>query len=462
MREMAIKNAINDEEENDQNEEDLIINEEKDNLGNVLVEGKLNTFKLRLLKQFNYFEDHYNINALIKLILGLIILTLPFMCIIVFNNINFSEKNNFIFFPYFISLSIVLGALMILLIIKIGEACQMYGIIIYTWERKSIFRIINSIVIGFFLLWFFFICEKFTKSYNLLKEKVAQTSIKETSTKLFNRGSYTLRILFILFFWDTEKDANNNIIHKLLEYFEYEESLLYDFNSYIQSLLIPILFITFYNLFRFIFFKDRKKHLFFVFNILVIIQSFYIIFYPINNEDKEHNVFNEEYFSNTNCKYFELIIYLIMILILIFLSFKQYILKLIRKKYYPKKQKKKKIFIISIIFTSFLINLIGYILIIILLFKFAFDKIDENLKVEEYQFYWLFIYLAISFVLFGYSFIFGHFCFNLIYYPISYETTPHPIKNEFYTKCSGKLIEYSNKYSSRFRSSRKSFDVLIP
>ena len=460
MREMTLKNMINDDEEDRDQSEDLI--DEIDKSPTVLTEGKVNNFKLRLIKQFNYFEEHYNINAFGKLILGLIFLFFPFICIIVFNNINFSSKNDFIFFPYFLSICIMIGALMILLVIKIGEACQMYGIIIYAWERKIIFKIINSIIIGFYFLWFFFICEKFTKSYNLLKEKVAQTSIKESSTKLFNRGSYTLRILFILFFWDTEKDINNNYIHKLLEYFEYEESLFHDFNSYIQSLLIPILFLTFYNIFKTIFFKDRKNILFSLLNMFITIQSFYIIFYPININDKEHNVFNEKYFSNTNCKYFELIIYLIIILILILGSFKLYILKLIRKKYFPKRPKKKKIIIISIIFVSFLINLIGYILVIILLFMFAFGQINEELKVEKYQFYWLMIYLSISFILIGYSFIFGHYCFNFIYYPISYETTPHSLKNEFYTKCSGKLVKSTYASYNAARFSKKSFDVLIP
>ena len=461
MREMSIKNIINDDEEDRDQTEDLVY--EKDNSRTVLTEGKVNNFKLRLIKQFNYFEEHYNINAFGKLIFGLIILVLPFICIIVFSNINFSSKNNFIFFPYFLSICVMIGALMILLVIKIGEACQMYGIIIYTWERKNIYKIINSIIIGFYFLWLFFMCEKFTKSYNLLKEKVAQTSIKESSTKLFNRGSYTLRILFILFFWDTEKDKENNYIHHVLDYFEYEESLFHDFNSYIKSLLIPILFITFYNLFRLLFFKDRKNILFYLLNGFITIQSFYIILYPINIDDKEHNVFKETYFSNTNCKYYELIIYLFIILILIFQSFKLYILKLIRKKYFPKKPKKKKVIIISIIFVSFLINLIGYIFIIILLFMFVFGEINEGLEVEKYNLYWLFIYLSISFILIGYSFIFGHFCFNLIYYPISYETTPHALKNEFYTKCSRKLIEFTNEsYNARYRSSKKSFDVLIP
>ena len=455
MKEMQNKNIINDDEETF----DQLINEDDSQVG-ALIEGKVNDFKLKLIKQYNYFEEHFLIGTFLKLIFGIIIINLPFICIIIFNSINFSNKNKFIFFPYFITLCAMIGVLMILLVIKIGEACQMYGIVIYSWERKNIFKIVNSIVIGFFLLWVFFIFEKYSTEYNLLVEKVAQTSIKESSTQLFSRGSYTLRILFILFFWDTEKDQDNKYIHSVLNYFEYEESVLSEFHSYIRSLILPILLLSFYILLKIIFFKNGKNFLFFILNLLIIFQSLYLILYPINKKENNNNFLNEPYFSNTGCKYIELLIYLLIIFILIFGSFKEYILNLIRNKYYSRKVKNKnKIIIIIIIFGSFIINFTGYILLIVLLFMLAFDKIDEKLKIERYQSYWIMIYLTLSFILFGYSFIFGHYCFNLVYYPISYEITPHILKNEFYTKQSGKLIV--SAYNRKYRNSRKSLDALI-
>jgi hypothetical protein len=457
MREMKLKNIINDEEK-DENE---LLYKEENNLGNVLIEGKINEFKVKIIKQFNYFEEHYIINALLKLLFGLVILALPFICIIIFISINFSEKNNYFFLPYFISVCLIIGTLMILLVIKLGEGCQMYGIIIYSWERKNLFKIFNSIIIGFHLLWFFFLCEKYAKSFNLLKEKVAQISMKESTTKLFNKGSYTLRILFILFFWDSEKNKEGFYIHQNLDYFDYEEYVFSEFHSYIQFLLIPIIFLSFYHLFKIIFFKESKQILFLILNILIAFQSFYIIFYPM--EIKEDD-FNENYFSNTNCKYFELIVYISIIILLIIQSFYLHIIKLIRKKYFPRKiikekeKEKRYIIIIIISILSFLINLVGYIIIIILIFSFSFDEINERLKIDEYHHYWLLIYISLTLIFFGYSFVFGHYSYNLIYYPISYETTPHDLKNEFYAKCSGKLIE--NDENSKIRLSKKSFDKL--
>lgn len=455
MREIQLK-EINEDDESYKSNEQQLIKEEENFLGNELIEGKANEFKLRLIKQFKFFEEHFLLSAFLKLIFGIIILGLPFLCMIIFNAINFSDKNNFFFLPYFISISLIIGSLMILLVIKLGEGCQMYGIIIYSWERKNLFRIIESIIRGLHFLWFLFMCEKFIKAFNLLKEKVAQTNEKRSSSWLFNRGAYTLRILFILFFWDSEKNNEGKYIHEYLEYFDYEESVFSEFHSYIQSLLLPIIFLSFYNLFKIIFFKDGKQILFLVLSLLIIFQSFFIIFYPI---DKRDDISNEDYFSNTNCKYIELIVYLLIILILMFWSFNQHILKLIRKKYFPKKSQGKKNIIIAILFSSFLINIIGYILIIVLIFSFTFENFNENLKISTYLYYWLIIDLSLLFIFLGYSFVFGHYYYNLIYYPISYEITPHYLKNEFYTKCSGKIIETEE---SGYKFSRKSFDGFFP
>ena len=112
--------------------------------------------------------------------------------------------------------------------------------------------------------------------------------------------------------------------------------MLSEFHSYIQSL-----FISFHYIFKIIFFKNIKEFL---------------------EKKEDYNALKEEYFSNVGCKYIELIRYLLIILVLIITSSKEHIIKLIRKKYYPKKGNKK-IFIIIVI-SSFIINYVGYILII--------------------------------------------------------------------------------------------------
>ena len=456
-------NKINDINNNINEEDDLLIKDkDEDNYEDLFIEGKTNAFKLSMAKQFIYFDEHYIFTIFFKLIFGILFIFIPFLLIIIFSLEDFSEKNNYIFFPCFISLSIILGSLLVLLVIKIDEACQINGLLIFTWERKNIFKIINSILNCLFLLWFLFISENFIKWFNLLKEKVAQSNLA-SSPQLFNKGSYTQRILFILFFWDLEKDTDGEYIHKKLEFFEYEDSVFEEFHENIKSIFTPIILLGFYNLFKFIFIKDNKRVLYFLMSFLmsliIISISFFIMFFPYKDDNKDSQTDTESYFSNDDCKYFEFISYILIIFLLIIKSFFMH-LKLIKKRYisFKKIKRNKTITIISIIL--FLINLSGYALLISTIIFLAFDKIDQNLSIEKFEEYWNLIFMSLALILFGYSFIFGNYIFNLIYYPIAYEISPHDLKNSFYKNNSGTIIE-TKKFKFRLSQSQKNVNTFF-
>ena len=452
-------NKINDINNNINEEDDLLIKEkDEDNFEDLFIEGKTNTFKLSMAKQFIYLDEHYILTIFIKLILGIIFIFVPLLLIIIFSLLDFSEKNNYIFFPCFISISIILGSLLVLLVIKIDEACQINGLLIYTWERKNIFKIVNSILNCLFLLWVLFLCENLIKWFNLLKEKVAQSNLA-SSPQLFNKGSYTQRILFILFFWDLEKDSDGEYIHKKLEFFEYEDSVFSEFHENIKSLFTPAILLGFYNLFKFIFIKNNKKILSFLLSLVILFISFFIMFYPIKDNDSKSTTETEPYFSNDDCKYIEFICYVLIISLLIIKSFFMH-LKLIKKKYisFKKIKTSKTMTVISIFF--FLINLSGYALLISVIIFLAFDKIDQNLAIEKYEEYWNLIFMALGLILLGYAFIFGHHIFDLIYYPIAYEISPHTLKNSFYINNSGTIIE-TKKAKFKFSQSQKQVNSFI-
>ena len=456
MKDIQLRNVINkinnDINNNINEEEDLLIKEkDEDNYEDLFIEGKSTTFKLNIAKQFIYLDEHYILATLLKFFFGIITLFLPLILIIIFSLIEFPEKNDYIFFPCFLSLSLILASLLILLVIKIGEGCQINGLLIYSWERKNIFQIINSIIFGFFLLWFLFISENFINWFNLLKEKVAQSNSDSSSSQLFNKGSYTERILFILYFWDLEKDNNGEYIHKKLEYFEYEDSVFSEFHEYIEKLFIPVILLGFYNLIKIIFFKNKRQLLSFIINLVIISFSFFIMLYPIDIPKKNDTDVN--YFSNVNCKYFELIAYTLIILTLIIKCFFMY-WKLIKKKYISRKTKNNKLMTIISIF-SFLINLCGYVLLLCAIFFLTFDKIDQNFTIEKYQQYWNYFYMAGCLILFGYAFIFGNYFYNLVYYPIAYEISPHVLKNRFYVNSSGTIIETKKRDDFNLKFKRK-------
>jgi len=453
MKDIQLRNVINkinDINDNINEEEDLLIKEKDEyNYEELFIEGKSTAFKLGITKVFLYLDEHYILTTFLKLIFGIIFIFLPLIFIIVFSLMDFNEKNDYIFFPCFISLSFILASLLVLLIIKIGEGCQINGLLIYTWERKNIFKIINFILNGIYLLWFLFVSENFINWFNLLKEKVAQSNSNDSS-QLFNKGSYTQRILFILFFWDLEQDINGEYIHKKLEYFEYEDSVFSEFHEYIQRLFIPVILLGFFNLFKIIFFKNNKQILSLVLNLVIIFISFFIMFY--NNTNNNSSSESDNYFTNTDCKYVELIAYILIILILVKKSFFMH-LKLIKKKYISFKKINNK-FMTIIALISFLINLCGYALLISDLIFFVFDKIDQNFPIEKYEKYWNLIYLAGCLILLGYAFAFGHYFFNLIYYPIAYEISPHDLKNQFYINNSGTIIENKENMNSKFKYSK--------
>ena len=452
-------NKINDINNNINEEDDLLIKEkDEDNFEDLFIEGKTNTFKLSMAKQFIYLDEHYILTIFIKLIFGIIFIFVPLLLIIIFSLLDFNEKNNYIFFPCFISISIILGSLLVLLVIKIDEACQINGLLIYTWERKNIFKIVNSILNCLFLLWVLFLCENLIKWFNLLKEKVAQSNLA-SSPQLFNKGSYTQRILFILFFWDLEKDSDGEYIHKKLEFFEYEDSVFSEFHENIKSLFTPAILLGFYNLFKFIFIKNNKKILSFLLSLVILFISFFIMFYPIKDNDSKSTTETEPYFSNDDCKYIEFICYVLIIWLLIIKSFFMH-LKLIKKKYisFKKIKTSKTMTVISIFF--FLINLSGYALLISVIIFLAFDKIDQNLAIEKYEEYWNLIFMALGLILLGYAFIFGHHIFDLIYYPIAYEISPHTLKNSFYINNSGTIIE-TKKAKFKFSQSQKQVNSFI-
>ena len=400
------------------------------------------SFKLKLIKDINFMEKYIKTFTFLKFLLGFILLSIPFIIIIFFIYLDYSERNKYIFFSYFLSISIIMGSLVIILVIKIGDACRTYGILIVSWERKYMFKIIRLISISLFFLWFLFLCEEFVNNFNLLKEKVAQSNNKEISSKKFNEGSYMIRLLFILLFWDTEKNEKGDYSHQKIGYFEYESNFFNDFHTSLRQLLIPIISLCFFYLIKIFFIKTKNELIYSILLLITLFESFYFLFYSPTNEDnskieQDNNTFlqeedGEEYFKNNNIKYLEIIPLTIIIILLIVLNYKRCIIDLIHNKFYPYHSKKKNTMIFCFVIFSFVINVFGYFIFLFVLYSMYFRTIDEKLKISTYNNYWAMIYISICLILIGYSYPFGNYCFKLMYYPTAYETFGHVLKNNYY------------------------------
>jgi len=422
------------------------------------------SFKLKLIKDINFMEKYIKTFTFLKFLLGFILLTIPFIIIIFFIYCDYSERNKYIFFSYFLSISIIMGSFLIILVIKIGDACRTYGILIVSWERKYMFKIIRLISISLFFLWFLFLCEEFLNNFNLLKEKVAQSNNKENSSKIFNEGTYMIRLLFILLFWDTEKNDNGIYNHQKIGYFEYESNFFNDFHTSLKQLLIPIISLCFFYLIKIFFIKTKNEIIYSILLFLILFESFYFLLYSPTSEDnskieQDNNSFlqeeeNIEYFKNNKIKYLEIIPLTIIIILLIVLNYKRCIIDLIHQKFYPYHSKKKHIFIFCLIIFSFVVNVFGYFIFLFVLYSMYFRKIKEDLSINTYNNYWAMIYISICLILIGYSYPFGNYCFKLMYYPTAYETFGHVLKNKFYINKSQKKDKDKEKEKEKLMNSQ--------
>lgn len=415
-----------------------------------------NFFKLNLLKGILYLDEHLNFFTFIKFIFGLIFLVLPLIIIILIVYLDSTEKNRYIFFPFFVSVCLIVSSLLIFGIMKLSNSCRISGIFIESYERIAIFKIAKFIFAGFILLWFLFICENFVFNFNLMKEKVTQSKEKEIGSKIFDEGTYFMRLLFILLFWDLEK-IDGKYTYEELGYFDYEDSFFYDFQKIFGQLLIPIITFCFCGIFKIILIKTKRGLIYFILYIITIFISFYILFYDVSKDntkikDKEED---EKYFIDTKMKYLEIIPITLIILLLIMINAKVFIIDLKHKKYYSYKNKSKNLFVAFLIICSYLINTSGFILFLYLLYDLYLYKITHKFPKNKFDESWRFIYISLLLIFSGYAFPFGHYYFKLLFHSTVFENFDHYLKNDFYTSSSGNIKKSSTLYQKRI--SEKSF-----
>lgn len=426
------------------------------------------SFKLKLVRDINFIEKNLKLFTFFKFLLGFILLAIPFFIIIYFIYNDYSTRSNYIFFPYFLSLSIIMGSFLIILVIKLGDACRNYGIFIVSWERTYMFKIVKLMVSGLFILWLLFLCEEFVINFNLLREKVAQSNNRETSSKIFDEGTYSIRLLFILLLWDTEKNEQGSYNHDKIGYFEYEGTFFNDFHNSLSKLLIPIICLCFVYILKIVFIKTKRELIYsFLFTIILFKCFYFILNKPSNQENLNNNINDEDedeeeiYFKNNIGKYIEIIPVTIIIILLIILNFKRCILDLMHKKFYSLNTKEKNNFIFYTVVSSFVLNTLGYLLFLILLFLMYFRTINSNMSIKTYNNYWAIIYISFSLIIVGYSFPFGNYCFKLMYYPTAYEIYEHILKNEFYINCSENLRKSFNYYQKKEKEKNEQNNISL-
>ena len=458
-----MKESLNNENvkpiDNGEENYNLLISSQEQTLKRYYSFNRHNTMKklpsslqINLLKGIYYFDNHIKFFSFLKFFLGFVFLDIPLLFIIYLAYSDISGKTNYIFFPFFISACLIVGSLLVFVVMKLNNSCRMFGILGLSYERIYNFKIIKFIFAGFFLICLLFLLEDFVIDFNLMKEKVSQSKEKEINSKIFNEGTYLIRILFIFLFWDLEKNTNNEYVHDYLGYFEYEDSFFEEFHKAFNKLLIPIIVFSSCGIVKIIFIKTKRGLLYSILFLATIFFSSYSYIYDISKDKKEHkNEEDQEYFKESNNKYFELIPITIIVIILIIINTKICIIDLKHKKYYSYEKKPRNCFVVFLVLCSYLFNTLGYLLFLFILYNLYLNKIDYDFSIDSFNQYWITIYISLLLIFTGYAFPFGHYYFKLLYHSTAFEYFSHYKKNDFYIISSGNLIKSTGSFNKKKR-----------
>ena len=437
----------------------LIESNDDDNINNnepSFIDDYDSKFRNILINNMLFFTTHYIFFSIIKLIIGIIFILVPFIFFLI---LLIKDKNNYLILGFIISFSVSSGILILLLVFKLGENINIYGIMLCSWERINVFKIFDYIIIFTFDIILFSFIENFTIQLPILKETVSQLiNIEgEINIKFLNQGSFLFRILFILLYWDTHKDEQNNFTQKEIGYFQFDTSFS-DIRNNFKNTIILIIFIYSYLLITSIFFKLKKCWYYIIISICGLYECFYFIFYPINNEELNNNYFEK----NLLLLFIEIFPLFIMIFTYICLGFKNTIGKLRKNGFNLNKLMKKDKYTKMIVFSSFICLTLGYLGIIGILIYLLSVEIDAKYSINNYLRLIIFIKIFIFLLCLGYSFLYGHKIMDLIFHPIAFEIFQYPKKNNFIKNCSynfrGKIASAINDTNDSLGGNSSSSD----
>jgi hypothetical protein len=404
-------------------------------------------FRNILINHVLFFTIHYSFFSIVKFIIGIIFILVPFIFFLI---LFIKGENNFLILSFIISFAISSGILILLFVFKIGDSISIYGIMLCSWERINVLIIFDYIIIFTLDIILFCFIESFVIQLPILKETVSQIINKddEINIKYLNQGSFLFRIMFILFYWDTHKDNQNNYTQKEIGFFQFDVSFS-DIRNHFQNIIILIIIIYAYLLFTSIFFKVKKSWYYIIISICGLFECFYFLFYPMNDKEISNEYFEKDLFL----LFIEIFPIFIMIFTYIFLGFKNTIVKLRKNKFHLNKLIKNDKYTNILVFSSFICINIGYLGIIGIIIYLLCANINEKYSINNYFRLIIFINIFIFFLCLGNSFLFGNKIMDLIYLPLAFEIFEYPKKKNYMINCSYNLRGTSKEINDSKESS---------
>lgn len=408
----------------------------------------------RSLSRIILFSENFpSLFSILKLFIGLLLIGIP--AIVVGYLLFFTQTKKYIVLPFFISMSLYTAFILLLFVSRVGDDCNVYGLLIPSWDRINLFRLLNCFILNTLIIWSFFFFEKYFIDLPVKKDMVAQIySEIETSYQVFDKGSYLLRYMFIFTMWNQENRNNTE-----LGYFEYEDDFLHDFRTMLCKFTTPTIVIGLFYLGKIIFFRTKNALIYSFIDVIVLFECFYFAFFPIDNNSTNER--NKEYFVYDYKIYIEIIPLFVLLLLILFLYIKIYIIGLYKRKLFSYRTRKINCLTYFIVILSFLLVLLGITSLSIILIQSITIKVDSKLSITIYDLFWRLFLGGLISIAVGSSFAFGHYFFKLVYGPIAYELCPAVLKNPHYMRCSHNIRNNKKGVKSK-RNTKYKKKILIP
>ena len=110
-------------------------------------------FKRNLTYFIRFFDKHATLLSLAKLFVGLIILSSPIVMVGLYPYFSSYIYMKYYMLPFIISAGVTCGLLILLLVYRAGDDIRSRGMLIVSWERKNILRLVHCIIIMIFVIW---------------------------------------------------------------------------------------------------------------------------------------------------------------------------------------------------------------------------------------------------------------------------------------------------------------------
>ena len=393
-------------------------------------------FKRNLNCLIRFFDNHATFFNLCKLLFGLLLLASPIIMVGVYPYYSSLIYVKYYMLPFISCAGISCALLILLLLYRVGDDIRTRGMLIASWERRNILKIIHCIIINILIIWILKSFENLITNFSYLKEYVSQNKNKIEEYKEVSLGMYWIDVFFCAFFWDKQ--------YTTLPYFDITKNFIELLNANITKIYSSVTTISFIYLVKLIFCKTKNEICYFIITLCSLYECvLYYVYYWSSYKAYQST-------NSTLYKIIELGPLLVVLICSLILCIKRYPIGLFKRKFGTYISHKLNLFCLIVVILSFIIALGGIGLLgWSILYLIFYINIEPTLTIERMNMFKSILWLGVILFIVGNAFYFGTYSFNLIFKPIAYEGFPAVLKNPYYLKANVKKSKRCMSHSHK-------------